>query len=288
MAAAVSPRRARGRFATRRRPRSGSGRLKACAEREDPYESRADAVKRWLAAESTHAGGSDGFRSQLGRGAASAVQAVYPADTRVLVLCGTTPLGDVGLHLAGALALSGYETTAYYASEDLPTPLMTTGASHINFAPSTAEYYFDLCVDAVLGIGYAGEDIVHDPALEMAIETRLPVASVDVPSGWDVDMGPREIDVRRDEFVQPRLLVSLGRPKMCAKRFAGALHYVYDWEKEGETAEVFASNARAFQGMTGEVYGRPGMFEATLFTKREGRREWVYTEDDDDLWDELD
>lgn len=189
---------------------------------------------------------------------------------------------------------------AFHPAERLPDAIVRSGVEHARFIPSTAEYYWDVCVDAVLGIGYDG-GIVRDSAwvpFEFVTRTSLPVASIDVPSGWDVDSGPREEDVYTDNFVKPRLLVSCGRPKLCARQFGGALHYVFDWDKfevgngSGKQAdpELFASNAKSFIGHNGEVYGRPGLFQATLFTKRESKRTWVYPESDDgdDIWDELD
>lgn len=239
-------------------------------------------------------GGRDAFFTELGDGFASAIAAVYPEGSRILVVCGTGRNGAVGCRAATALAARGFDVSVFLGVEEAPAFLAENGIGHISFVPSTAAYYWDLLVDAVLGLGYDGDD-VRDSAwvpYECLLRSHLPIVSVDVPSGWNVDDGPRAIDLRTDDFVKPRLLVSLGKPKTCARRFAGALHYVYDWEKvaDGErVAELFTSNAKEFVGHNGEVYGHPGMFNATLFTKRESKRDWVYPEDDQsgELWDEL-
>lgn len=262
------------------------------------YDTQAEAIQRWNAAQLAAAGGSQAFLARLGGGVATALSEVYPEEARLLIICGNGRNGEVGLRAAAALVARGHSVCAYYASERLPEPIQRAGVEHVSFIPSTADYYWDVCIDAVLGIGYDGSpvrDTLWVP-YEFLTKTKLPVASVDVPSGWDVDTGPRNEDRLTDDFVKPRLLISLGRPKRCAQQFGGALHYVFDWEKTEAGGEkqsdpqLFASNAQSFLGANGEVYGKPGLFEATLYTKRESKRVWVYpdSEEDDELWDELD
>ncbi len=75
---------------------------------------------------------------------------------------------------------------------------------------------------------------------------------------------------------------------MCADVCGGAALCVRLGERE-RGGGAFRVECEGVVGHNGEVYGRPGMFEATLFTKREGKRTWVYTEDEaEELWDELD
>lgn len=49
-----------------------------------------------------------------------------------------------------------------------------------------------------------------------------PVVSIDIPSGWDVDEGPTDIDIKAT------VLVSLTAPKPCAHHFVknGGTHYL--------------------------------------------------------------
>jgi len=268
---------------------------------DERYESRADAIARFERAESSAAGGKEAFYSRLGGGIAATLSGVYPEDARMLVLCGRGRNGEIGMRTASALSARGHEVCCYYGGGRLPEPIVRAGVTHVDFVPSTAEYYWDVCVDAVMGIGYDGGDIRDSAFVPFAFvtQTSLPVVSIDVPSAWDVDSGPREVDVRTDDFVKPRLLISLGRPKKCAQHFGGALHYVLDYDGIGNSsknqgkqkeAELFASNARSFIGNNGEDYGRAGMFQATLFTKRESKRSWVYPDSEDaadDVWDEM-
>lgn len=57
--------------------------------------------------------------------------------------------------------------------------------------------------------------------MQILLETKLPVASVDIPSGWDVERGPLDKDC-----IKPELLISLTAPKMCARYYKGKYHYL--------------------------------------------------------------
>lgn len=50
---------------------------------------------------------------------------------------------------------------------------------------------------------------------------KTPVASIDIPSGWDVEQG----DVNA-LGLRPDLLISLTAPKICARKFEGRFHYL--------------------------------------------------------------
>jgi len=80
---------------------------------------------------------------------------------------------------------------------------------------------FDVILDAIFGFSFAGDARPPFDAILAALrDSTVPVASVDVPSGWDVDKG----DVR-GVGVRPAVLVSLTAPKGCAAGFGGA-HYL--------------------------------------------------------------
>jgi len=72
-------------------------------------------------------------------------------------------------------------------------------------------------VDAIFGYSFSGE--VKPPfgqVLARLKPLKQPLASVDIPSGWDVERG----NVNCQSF-EPELLVSLSAPKLCAKHFRG-------------------------------------------------------------------
>ena len=48
------------------------------------------------------------------------------------------------------------------------------------------------------------------------------IASVDNPSGWDVEDGPQNLD----EAIEPEMLISLTAPKRGARFFKGPYHYL--------------------------------------------------------------
>ncbi|PVZ98382.1 hypothetical protein BB558_005606 [Smittium angustum] len=80
----------------------------------------------------------------------------------------------------------------------------------------------DLIVDALFGFGF--KPPIREPfgnALKALRNTKIPIVSVDVPSGWDVDNG--KVD---DSCINPEMLVSLSAPKPCAKFFEGKYHFL--------------------------------------------------------------
>ena len=52
-------------------------------------------------------------------------------------------------------------------------------------------------------------------------EVKIPVASIDVPSGWDVEQG----DIH-GTHLNPDFLISLTAPKLCSTSFRGRFHYL--------------------------------------------------------------
>ena len=55
-------------------------------------------------------------------------------------------------------------------------------------------------------------------------EVSVPVISVDIPSGWDVESGPPNDG--ETPSLNPDMLISLTAPKKCAKFFKGNHHYL--------------------------------------------------------------
>lgn len=228
----------------------------------------------------------------------------------IFFACGTGLNGIIGLHAAIELKNRGYSPAVHAPGgskhDDMSEKCRENGIDYYDFIPSTLEFYFDVVVDALLGTGFDGGDIRPKfwSVYEMLISTRLAIVSVDVPSGWDLVTGPRKIDVTADTYIKPEVLVSLGAPKLGSRVFAGGYHFLagrhlpqeYFIDRgisipifPGENANcvLISSNPFRFQGNQGEKYGRPGQYNATLFTKNP-TREWVDVDEEDDLWDELD
>ena len=50
----------------------------------------------------------------------------------------------------------------------------------------------------------------------------VPVVSIDIPSGWNVETGPET----GSDVIQPEMLISLTAPKLCAAKFSGKHHFL--------------------------------------------------------------
>jgi NAD(P)H-hydrate repair Nnr-like enzyme with NAD(P)H-hydrate epimerase domain len=164
------------------------------------------------------------------------------------------------------------------------------------------------------------------PLIQTLSESQLPLISVDVPSGWDVLRGPRIPDIQRDRFLKPEILLCLGTPKTVVRYFGGNYVYlVGDFvprRLEERLRLRFPSKLRAEgyclvsvnpylelmrrqrenaglpdkypefilswgKANTGELYGHPGEYLATVFAERV-QRQWVDVDASPDLWDEID
>ena len=82
---------------------------------------------------------------------------------------------------------------------------------------------YDIVVDAMFGFSFHGSPrSPFDSIISCVNESSLPVVSIDIPSGWDVEQG----DVNQCSIHSPEMLISLTAPKICAQFFKGKHHYV--------------------------------------------------------------
>ncbi len=75
----------------------------------------------------------------------------------------------------------------------------------------------DLVLDSVFGFSFSG--VVRPPFDKLIAamkDSKAPIVSVDVPSGWDVDKGNPS-----QEGLDPSMLVSLTAPKLSSMHFHG-------------------------------------------------------------------
>ena len=80
---------------------------------------------------------------------------------------------------------------------------------------------YSTIVDAIFGFSFSGTPrepfaSILTQMMEAQSNFKIPIVSVDVPSGWNVDEG----DVFGLGF-EPQVLVSLTAPKLCSKHFRG-------------------------------------------------------------------
>ena len=102
---------------------------------------------------------------------------------------------------------------------DLLAQATASDVSILSEMPDKLEH--DLIMDAIFGFSFKGD--IREPyytIIQKCKESKLPVVSVDIPSGWTVDTGENS-----QGFVQPECLISLSAPKLAAAQFKG-VHYL--------------------------------------------------------------
>ncbi len=75
----------------------------------------------------------------------------------------------------------------------------------------------DVILDAIFGFSFKPPvRAPFDSALPLLSKSGLPIVSVDIPSGWDVEEGNAE-----SVGLNPEVLISLTAPKQGVKEFKG-------------------------------------------------------------------
>ncbi|XP_047229739.1 yjeF N-terminal domain-containing 3 isoform X2 [Girardinichthys multiradiatus] len=147
-----------------------------------------------------------------GQACALAITKAYPLSAlskkqpTVLVICGPDQNGSIGLVCARYLRIF---------------------VQLINDA-------YNLVIDAMLGIEEDSSNIKepYSGILVTLKQIKIPIVSVDVPSGWDADEPSQD-------GINPEVLISLMAPKKCALNFSGK-HFLagrflpYDIQKKYE------------------------------------------------------
>ncbi|XP_072840139.2 NAD(P)H-hydrate epimerase [Pogona vitticeps] len=178
----------------------------------------------------------DQLMELAGLSCATAIAKAYPPSSftvsppSVLIVCGPGNNGGDGLVCARHLKMFGYEPTLHYPKrpskplfEGLTTQCEKMGIPFLSEFPSEAaliDEVYGLVVDAIFGFSFQGA--VREPfgsILSTLEKVTVPIASIDIPSGWDVEKG-------NPDGLQPDLLVSLTAPKQAAKHFAGRYHFL--------------------------------------------------------------
>ena len=117
----------------------------------------------------------------------------------------------------------------------------------INEMPQVEELNNDyqLIIDALFGFSFkppvrpSFADI-----LGRLSETKTPVASIDIPSGWHVEEG----DVN-GVGLKPELLISLTAPKICSAHFDGKYHYLGGRFVPRAMQDKYALNLPTYPGL---------------------------------------
>uniref|UniRef100_A0A3Q3K176 NAD(P)H-hydrate epimerase n=1 Tax=Monopterus albus TaxID=43700 RepID=A0A3Q3K176_MONAL len=177
----------------------------------------------------------DQLMELAGLSCATAITRAYPITSLVkgrpslLVICGPGNNGGDGLVCARHLKLFGYEPTILYPKrpnkplfQGLTTQCQKMEIPFLTEMPEAEviEEAYNLVIDAIFGFSFKGA--VREPfdsILDVLKKTTVPIASVDIPSGWDVEQGSAD-------GLQPDMLISLTAPKKSALLFRGRYHFL--------------------------------------------------------------
>ena len=163
-------------------------------------------------------------------------QVVPPTDDagmkkKVLLVCGPGNNGGDGLVAARHLVMFGYDCVVVYPKQsskehfvnlvqqcrDVGIEVQETMPADFGTQPPS----YSAVVDAIFGFSFHGEP--REPFRSIILQLKdcenIPVISVDIPSGWNVDD-----DTSKHDFM-PTALISLTVPKLSAKSFTGR-HFV--------------------------------------------------------------
>ncbi|KAI0670825.1 YjeF N-terminal domain-like protein [Trametes maxima] len=208
----------------------------------------------------------DQLMELAGLACAQALATVYGSDKypRVLVCCGPGNQGGDGLVAARHLGMFGYRPTIWYpkpGSKDIYKRLQQqcTNMKIQTLEPGlddqslrTALASSDVVLDAIFGFSFKPPvRSPFDTALPLISKAGLPIVSVDIPSGWDVEKGNAE-----GVGLNPDVLVSLTAPKEGAREFKGR-HFLGGRFVPKALEEKFQLNLPEYPGFS-QIVELPG------------------------------
>jgi len=199
----------------------------------------------------------DQLMELAGLACAMTLAKVYDKDKypRVLVCCGPGNQGGDGLVAARHLGMFGYKPTIYMpkpGSKDIYQRLKSQCDNmDIQTVPPSTEIEplrdalsrSDVILDAIFGFSFKPPiRAPFDSALPLLSQSGLPIVSVDIPSGWDVETGNAAgVGLKSD------VLISLTAPKEGVKEFTGR-HFLGGRFVPKKLAEKFELNLVDYSG----------------------------------------
>lgn len=167
-----------------------------------------------------------------GHACAIAITKAFPLSSMgrkqptVLVVCGPEQNGSIGLVCARHLRIFEYEPTIYYPKRSAQSPHQDFTVQcekmdipFLSYLPTEVQLIndaYNIVIDAILG-PESDPANVKEPYAGILVtlkQVKIPIVSIDVPSGWDVDE-------TNQEGISPDVLISLTAPKKCASSFSG-------------------------------------------------------------------
>ncbi|KAF8322622.1 YjeF N-terminal domain-like protein [Clavulina sp. PMI_390] len=213
----------------------------------------------------------DQLMELAGLACAQTVASVYDVKkyNRVLVCCGPGNQGGDGLVAARHLSMFGYRPTLYMpkpGSKEIYQRLHTQ-CNNLSIPtlpispPSVTEVKssYDVILDAIFGFSFHPPvRSPFDTVLPILSASGLPIVSVDIPSGWDVEKGPIELTKKSEEgteqkldssfkWLEPDVLISLTAPKEGVRTFAGR-HFLGGRFIPWKMQEKFELNLPSYPG----------------------------------------
>ncbi|KAJ7367361.1 YjeF N-terminal domain-like protein [Mycena albidolilacea] len=163
----------------------------------------------------------DQLTELAGLACAQTLAKVYGVEkyNRVLVCCGP---GNQGMSISKSLF--GYKPAIYMPKvgsisrlhtqcKNMSIPTLGEDEESLRTALKSS----DVILDAIFGFSFKGPNRApFDSALSMISASGLPIVSVDIPSGWDVEAGNDA-----GFGLSPDVLVSLTAPKEGVRTFRG-------------------------------------------------------------------
>lgn len=137
--------------------------------------------------------------------------------------------GGDGLVAARHLYHFGYKVSVYYPKRPaflahLLKQLTSIDVQMLTEMPTAAEMdeNYDLFGDSIFGFSFAGDvRAPFDAILAEVNKIKIPIVAIDIPSGWDVDLGNVS-----GKGLHAETLISLTAPKLCARFFEGKTHWL--------------------------------------------------------------
>jgi hydroxyethylthiazole kinase-like uncharacterized protein yjeF len=173
----------------------------------------------------------DQLMELAGLSVACAISKVYSINkySKTFVICGPGNNGGDGLVASRHLKHFGYQPTIFYPKkiekplyENLVKQCKSLNIPFIENFPNNLDSDYNLIIDAIFGFSFKGN--IREPfdnIIKNLKLSKLPIVSVDIPSGWDVEEGNIN-----NIGIEPEMLVSLSVPKLCAKKFNGPYHFL--------------------------------------------------------------
>ncbi|KAG8969179.1 hypothetical protein FRC03_004132 [Tulasnella sp. 419] len=213
----------------------------------------------------------DQLMELAGLACAQTLATVYPDRQKysnVLVCCGPGNQGGDGLVAARHLSMFGYNPTVYLpkpGSKDIYQRLLkqcqnldipsisSIDELQAQLNPSSKSRS-SVILDAIFGFSFKPPvRPPFDDVLRFIAESKLPILSVDIPSGWDVEKGQQKLDVKdgsndQVEGLNPDTLISLTAPKEGVREFKGR-HFLGGRFVPWELAKKYELNLPPYPGV---------------------------------------